>query len=274
MNIDKEFIKVLASGDERAINEIVALSSSQHKNYEEASKNPHEWGIWASTNPRDALALLTQWVSNGKDVSGFADNYAPELTPCETFANALGFAIHLHLKKFKFRDNGDYMEPIHMYSTTPVRNGGKPGGVQTSGSIGQSVINREEPSVATPEPEIQIQGDEEVFNTYKQRMLTAINNNNRTELASVYNEIMAKPELTNKQKMELKRIYSTAKSAIRNQQRADRQTSKGYVNMANKSWDRADRKYNKVDSNQTLTDLNEVKSFIKKTMLSEMKKIK
>jgi hypothetical protein len=43
--------------------------------------------------------------------------------------------------------------------------------------------------------------------------------------------------------------------------------------MADRSWNRADKKYNKVSSNQTLTDLNEVKKLIRDVMLAEMKKV-
>jgi len=127
MIINEDLKNMLATGDEQKINEVVGLSQERHKNYDVAIKRPSEWGTWALLNPRDSLKLMNLWVSQGKDVSMFADVFKPDLTPCETFANALGYAKHLNLKQFLFRNYGAYEYARHTYSTTKVRNKGKNG---------------------------------------------------------------------------------------------------------------------------------------------------
>lgn len=124
MIIDEQLKNILATGDEQTVNEVVATSLEKHKNYDMASQNPSEWGSWAMLNPRDSLRLMNIWVEQGKDVSVFADSFKPDLTPCETFANALGYARHLRLKYFLFRNYGAYEYDRHTYSTTKVRNKG------------------------------------------------------------------------------------------------------------------------------------------------------
>lgn len=135
MIINEQLKNILATGDEQKINEIVATSLEVHKNYDRASQEPNKWCMWAGINPRDALRLINQWVNEGKDVSMFASYFKPDLTPCETFANALGYAKHLKLKEFLFRNYGSYSYAMHTYSTTKVRNNG--GG---TAPIGQSVV--------------------------------------------------------------------------------------------------------------------------------------
>lgn len=134
MIIDENFKNILATGDEKQVNEVVSISLEKHKNYDVASKDPHQWCIWADINPRDALRLMNQWVEEGRDVSMFADHFKPDLTPCETFANALGYARHLKLKEFLFRNYGSYTYAMHTYSTTKVRNHGS-----ANAPVGKSV---------------------------------------------------------------------------------------------------------------------------------------
>lgn len=139
MIINKQLKDILSTGDEEKINEVVATSLEMHKNYDVASQTPNKWCIWANVNPRDALRLMNQWVGEGRDVSMFADYYKPDLTPCETFANALGYAKHLNLKEFLFRNYGSYTYAMHTYSTTKVRNIGGNG----TAPIGKSAIGND-----------------------------------------------------------------------------------------------------------------------------------
>jgi hypothetical protein len=135
MIINEHLKNILTTGNEQEINEIVAASLDVHKDYEKASQLPNRWCMWANVNPRDALRLMNQWVGEGRDVSMFAAYYKPDLTPCETFANALGYAKHLKLKEFLFRNYGSYSYAMHTYSTTKIRNNGG-----STAPIGQSFV--------------------------------------------------------------------------------------------------------------------------------------
>lgn len=281
MIVNKELAKILSesskTGDSTLLAEVVSSSLEKHTNYDVAINTPDEWVVWAKINPRDSITILEAWIEEGRDVSAFTDKYQPDLTPCDTFANALGFANHLHLKRFLYRNYGSYSSPMHTYSTTPVRN--------TKNSFSNNVTRQrttnrrlERPAddnlydTKTQQQKASIENEME-FDTYKSKMLAAIQANNRTELASVYNSIISKKDLTSKQKMELRRIYDNAKSAIRNQQAADRQASKGYKNMSARSANRAEKKKKNVEDNATLDNINEVKALIRATLIKEAKNI-
>lgn len=230
MIINEDLKNILASGDEQKINEVVALSLDKHKNYDTASQTPSEWGTWAMLNPRDSLKLMNSWVEQGKDVSMFGDTFKPDLTPCETFANALGYAKHLKLKFFLFRNYGAYEYARHTYSTSKVRNKGK-----NNEPIGGQAVTHSK-----------------AYSDYASRF----NDGPADTKTNATPEAMETPPMIDKTKAETPRTVPPQEDKIA-------------LRMINRS----DPRFNGARLDREYAKLNEVKKFIRETMLKEMKNV-
>ena len=230
MIINESLKNILATGDENKVNEVVGLSLEKHKNYEIASKEPGQWCIWADVNPRDSLRLMNQWVEEGKDVSMFT-NFKPDLTPCETFANALGYAKHLKLKEFLFRNYGSYTYAMHTYSTTKLRNKGT-----SNAPVGQSDVSHSK-----------------AYDNYTSRFNDGPKGTTdiATPPVAPSTDIATPP----------------AKPSV-----TPRSVPGKNDNMALRRINRSDPRFNGVRLDNEFANLNEVKNFIKETMLKEIKK--
>ena len=128
----------------KQIKEVRALTLDIHSDFNKASKDPLSWATWATSNPIDSLKIWTEWVNSGKDVSNMASQWHPNLTKCGSFANALGYAIHLKLKYFYYADRN--------YATTPQRNSNlnnEPIGGSTIQSR-PTTVSKEQPSDDSP----------------------------------------------------------------------------------------------------------------------------
>lgn len=227
MIINEKLKNILATGDEKKINEVVSMSMEKHKNYDIASQQPSQWGMWADINPRDALRLINQWVSEGRDVSMFMPYFIPDLTPCETFANALGYAKHLKLKEFLFRNYGSYTYAMHTYSTTKVRNKGN-----NNEPIGQSVVPRSK-----------------AYSDY----------------ASRFNDGPSASAETHKTEIQPEKADTA--------QTSPRTVPPKNDDMALRMINRSDPRFNGARLDREFAKLNEVKQFIRETMLKEIKNI-
>ena len=230
MIINENLKNILATRDIQKINEVVELSLDVHKDYDKASQEPNRWCMWADVNPRDALRLMNQWVSEGKDVSGFAAYYKPDLTPCETFANALGYAKHLKLKEFLFRNYGSYSYAMHTYSTEKVRNRGR-----NNAPIGQPAVT-----------------NTKAYSDYQSRF----NDGPDDTKTNATPEAMETPSIIDKPKPSTPRTVPP-------------QEDKMALRMINRS----DPRFNGARLDREYAKLNEVKKFIRETMLKEMKNV-
>lgn len=233
MIINENLKNILATGDENKVNEAVATTLDKNKDYDLASKRPSQWCIWAGVNPSDSLKILNQWVGEGRDVSIFTREYTPDLTPCETFANALGYAKHLQLKRFVFRNYGAYEYAMHTYSTTKVRNNN--GGSHEP--IGQSVVHSK------------------AYDDYASRFNDGPDGGNATPEATATPPMTSEPEHED----------TVPKSPRTVPGKND--------DMALRMINRSDPRFNGARLDREYAKLNEVKAFIRKTMLKEMKKV-
>lgn len=228
------------------LNETVTFSKEENTDAAIASQDAMKWATWANLNPHDSLRIWIIWKNQGDDTSKLVNYYKPNLTPCETFPNALGYAIHLGLKRFFFQQRE--------YSTTPRNGGNQTSTNSTTNRTSSAQVSDVGPdpvapvSYVSPAPMNKEMLRQEIMQEYQE----AVNCGNKQELNKIYQKAKKMGIFTNQELADLRNARFHGKRAITNQGYADRQTERGNAERAERNQNRVTRHTDKM--NQKLTN--------------------